>query len=325
MVTELKAEHRVEGIRAFTAFGTRGYGREATAAILKLAHEYPLYSQVVDPTLTHPSAIGQLCQAAQEAFRRPLSGTELTPIDPQDSTPLLLDELQKGNRNSRPFAAKVLADMRRSPETDAKLTAVLTDAVEKERDPEVLRVLAESLFRIDRDGQASAAVVEKVIQGGNPALVEALVNEAGTLAVTGGEYPAPKALPTFKLLLGKVKHPDPVIRRTIVASLARSFRFGGEEILPALMAAYEKSELEDRRVLLTALQQVATNPTNRRSDERRAVPPGLEAFLARIIETEEEERLRQTATMLQNFLAANRARPPRVFREVKAKPSTPPK
>lgn len=44
--TELKAENRIDAVRAMAAFGVRGYGKEAAEVLVKLIPEYPLIRQL---------------------------------------------------------------------------------------------------------------------------------------------------------------------------------------------------------------------------------------------------------------------------------------
>src|SRR5262249_33452889 len=92
MVTELKAAIRVDGLKAYAAFGSNGYGPEATEAILEMMRGY-------DATNTDSGDDdGKVVDAAYRAVGKIGEAT----------VPALTSAVKEKNRNVRRFAINAL-------------------------------------------------------------------------------------------------------------------------------------------------------------------------------------------------------------------------
>jgi beta-lactamase regulating signal transducer with metallopeptidase domain len=152
--TELKVEYKVEAITALTEFGRRGYGREATEAILDVMQYYSVLT--IDD-----SAPGRLKKAALDAFDRNLtiSGDRIPPIDPRKSVPVLAKELKSENENRRLFAATALE--RLGPLAKDAVDALL-QSFDTEKNDNIARKEAEALFEADVTGDAMILLYRKM-------------------------------------------------------------------------------------------------------------------------------------------------------------------
>jgi hypothetical protein len=145
LVTELKPEVRVEGIRALSAFGANGYGAEAAAAILEVMKGYDVMSGDKDDervTQAGLLAVGKVGAAA---------------------VPVLRDGIRDANRNVRRFAVTALA--RGAPEAEAAGPALL--AAMRDKDPYVRQHAIRAVDNIDLKAE-----------GAIPALTAALRDDA---------------------------------------------------------------------------------------------------------------------------------------------------
>jgi HEAT repeat protein len=135
LLTELSPDVRAEGIKAITAFGKNGYGKEAVAAIMDVMSGYDVQDltddqKVIDAATQGVSKIGE------------------------DALPLLLEELKKGKPNSRLFAATCL------PFFGAKARAGIPDLAKALKDSNtfVRRQALSALSSIDQKGESVRAV-----------------------------------------------------------------------------------------------------------------------------------------------------------------------
>jgi hypothetical protein len=93
MMTDLKPETRIEAIKALSAFGANGYGKEAAEAIIQLMRGYEFPGRDRDDQ--------NVINAAESAFRK---------IGPEGAS-ALIEELEHGKLNGRRFAIAALQNM----------------------------------------------------------------------------------------------------------------------------------------------------------------------------------------------------------------------
>src|SRR5207237_2431758 len=108
LLTELKSDIRIDGIKALTAFGVNGYGPEAAAAVLETVKGY-------DVTLPYKDD-EEVYKTANEAVER--IGAP--------AVPALRDALAGDNKNLRRFAAVGLGGI--GPDAKAAMPALLQAA-----------------------------------------------------------------------------------------------------------------------------------------------------------------------------------------------------
>ncbi|MBN1588615.1 MAG: polysaccharide biosynthesis/export family protein [Pirellulales bacterium] len=102
--TEVSPDRRFEAIQALTAFGARGYGKEAAEVIATLMRQHG--GDVLDGT-----ARTRLLAAGIAAFTDTEQAGKVgfpDAIPPEDGVPVLCRELSEGNRKSRGFALYAL-------------------------------------------------------------------------------------------------------------------------------------------------------------------------------------------------------------------------
>jgi HEAT repeat protein/beta-lactamase regulating signal transducer with metallopeptidase domain len=272
LVTELKPEIRIDGIKALREFGANGYGPEATAAILQVMQGYDVTAGNQDD--------GNVVNA----------GLEAVPKIGKPAVPVLIGGLQGENRNGRRFAAAALgrlgADARpalpalikaiRDEDPSIRHCAVLSvegiqpDApgliealigLLKDKDWESLRShAAQYLGLTPSRPQMSLAV---------PALVEALHDENAqvrfeALTSLGRLRPeAPKVVPA----LAKLLHDADNSMRIQSMSMLSDYGPAAREAVPALVALLKDSGLpgETRKQAVIALGVIGP-------DAKEAVP-----------------------------------------------------
>lgn len=93
LMSDLKPDVRIEAIKALSAFGANGYGKEAAEAIIQLMGGYEIPS--------HDPDDHKVINAAESAFRK---------IGPEGIAPLV-EELEHGKLSGRRFAIAALRNM----------------------------------------------------------------------------------------------------------------------------------------------------------------------------------------------------------------------
>ena len=127
--TELNKERHIEIVKAFAAFGRKGYGTEATKAILDLLDNYPNIDLSVRQNRERTTN-DSIQKAVDDAFR--------SAIPLRDSLPLIFDayQQQKGNLKEQMFFLLSLCLYRTDQELDKELLQPLVPVfIEKLRDP----------------------------------------------------------------------------------------------------------------------------------------------------------------------------------------------
>lgn len=218
--TELKAERRVEAIRAMGAFGTNGYAQEAATAIITVVKRYDVESAADDDQI--------VIAAAEKAFRR---------IGPSASQPLIR-ALGDADQAARRYSAIVLKQVRPGP---SAVTALV--AATKDTDPHVRRIAVVALARNADPATARPAVAALIAALGDDDLetrrfaAQAMgeIGASGTRATSG--------------LISALKDGHPHVRRDAVEALGQ-IRPNPKRITPAAVRALEA---EDRELVVPAL------------------------------------------------------------------------
>lgn len=178
ILTELKGSIRVDGMRAFAAFGANGFGGEATQAILEIMRgydttQYPMSDDDTAVMTAAAQAVGKIGAAALPALRQAVEGK---------------------NRNARHFAIMALESMR----TNALSAVPALIQAMKNEDAETRSRALQAVWLIDSHAK-----------GFVPALIEALKDESApirkraaiTLRESGIVEDAKPAIPALLELL----------------------------------------------------------------------------------------------------------------------------
>lgn len=142
LVTELKPELRIEGIKALSAFGVNGYAAEATTAILDVVRVYD-YDRVDD----HDKKV-------LDAGR-----TGLVKIGQEHAIPALIEEVEKGKRSGKRFAVMVLREFGPAAQKAAPAVAGLL-----EEDATMYAITLRTLTDIDREGVSVPALADFAVK-----------------------------------------------------------------------------------------------------------------------------------------------------------------
>jgi RNA polymerase sigma factor (sigma-70 family) len=241
LMTDLKPETRAEAIKAMSAFGANGYGREATVAIVEAMRGYDL---TWDDQETHV-----VLDAGQRGLGK--IGAEALPV--------LVDELKKGEKNSRRFVLYALPGFYGG----AKAAVPAVREALKDVDPDVRNWAITALLSID-DGTSVTALadlmkdndvsvrfhaLEALSQFGpkakaaTPKLLEAVVKDAAPRcrrqALAALKFVKPDAKTVVPTLREALRDEDPDLRLNAISFLGE---LGPEakEAVPDLIAALKK-------------------------------------------------------------------------------------
>lgn len=144
LLTELKGSIRVDGMKAFAAFGANGYGTEATQAILEIMHGYDVTKSLGDDEVVVHAGRSALSKIGAPAL------------------PALVEAVEEKNRNVRLFAIKALEGMR----SDARSAVPVLLKAMKNEDGVTRRYALEA-----------ARFIDSHAKGYVPALIDALKDE----------------------------------------------------------------------------------------------------------------------------------------------------
>lgn len=145
LLTELKGSIRIDGIKAFAAFGANGYGPEATRAILDIMRGY-------DTTRGDENDDdGAVVWAGYRAIVK--IGA--------DAVPNLTDAVKSANRNVRRFAIQALGSLG----TDARSAIPAILQAMKDDDSETQRRAIVAVRRIDEHAKGVVAALMTVLKG----------------------------------------------------------------------------------------------------------------------------------------------------------------
>lgn len=223
LVSDLKPEVRIEAIKALSAFGANGYGKEAAEAIIEVMRGY-------DPAGGDDRPV---IDAAYSAFRK---------IGPE-GVPVLLDELKHGKRNGRRFAIIALAftDAASSKAVAPAILEAIKDEDSFVRHQAVMNVKTGSI-----DPKRQVTALTEALTDEDPNIRNAAV---GRLSQMGQD--AKSALPA---LIGALKDQKAGIRRSVVWAL-KTTGAKVQDVMPGLIQALKD---EDQMVREAATEYVQT-------------------------------------------------------------------
>jgi HEAT repeat protein/beta-lactamase regulating signal transducer with metallopeptidase domain len=234
LVTELKPEVRVEGIRALSAFGTNGYGAEAAAAIVEVMKGYDVTIGDKDDRSVVQAGFDAVAKVGAAAV------------------PVLRDGVRDKNRNVRRFAVTVLA--RGVPEAEATVPALL--AAIRDKDPFTCRGAIEAVENIDPKAKGFIPALTAALQD-NDTPVRDLAMRA--LARRG-----PSARAAVPALVGLLKDNNAELRRLAVAALSH-IKPDTKAVVPALIRALNDPDASVQGDVIKLLGQLGP-------DAKAAVP-----------------------------------------------------
>jgi hypothetical protein len=262
--TELKTERRTEAIRAFTEFGRRGYGKEATQAILEVMRDYSV-------RITGGSSPKDLLKdAALAAFVGQNDATgETEPIAPEQSVPILINELKEGNENTRYFALYALASM--GPGAKAAIPTLMALWNSKPVD-ETTGLTIQGIVAADETGEHVVsllraylanhdakrfAIVTNALFSGR--LVKVVESDQQGIGGMGGAVLLPdsyrltdKGRAVVAVLVEGVGDKQAEIRHAAIRALGQMGP-AAKIALPVLIHAFSKGDAEDRKAVAMAL------------------------------------------------------------------------
>jgi hypothetical protein len=164
---DLSPERRTEAIKALTAFGSHGYGKEAAEAIVAAMRDYHFdvatvsIMDVNSATSTDPIRI--MKRAAMEAVTtRPGRSDDRPAIAPEDAVPVLIDELKQGPPNGRLFAA---AACYKIGEAAKSAIPALVELVKTGKDSEVRIGALRAVARVENAGDTTVSLVVEIAKG----------------------------------------------------------------------------------------------------------------------------------------------------------------
>ena len=253
--TELKAELRVEALKAMGAFGANGYGEEAAAAILRVMKVHDIASTYPDEQM--------VCQAADFALRK--IGAS--------ATKSLIPAVKSKDKNTRRFAALML---RRFPPSKDALPALI--AATKDVDPgvrlyavpalekygaEAVPALIASLRDTEYDVSFSAAVVlatmGQSVKGVVPKLIAAreqiCIARKNALEALRGMRPQPDPEIVIPTLIERLADEDRDVQEIAIAYV-RDIGPRARQAVPALIKAFSKVYRDNRVLVVEALGEI---------------------------------------------------------------------
>ena len=215
LATDLKPEVRAEAIKALSAFGANGYGREATLAIVEAMRGYEINPGDAEGN--------KVMEVARQGLRK----------IGQEAVPILVEELKKGRKNGRVFALSAM------PHIAGKAKSAVSAVTEALKDPDAnIRNWAIGALRsIDRDGASVPALAELVTDDD-----ESVRSWAIDLLARFGEK-SKVAIP--KLLVAAVKDSNANIRQRALAAL-RDIKPEPKTIVPTLKEALKDNNRNAR-------------------------------------------------------------------------------
>jgi HEAT repeat protein/beta-lactamase regulating signal transducer with metallopeptidase domain/protein involved in polysaccharide export with SLBB domain len=235
LITELKPDARIDGMKALGAFGSNGYAKEAIATILEIVRGY-------DPALNdHDDQ--RVLRAAYQALAR----------IGEPTVSALRDQLKRGSPNGPRFAITALKEL--GPAGQAALPELL--AALKAEDAFVQRQALEALGKVTvRTTPENAAAVAQLLREKDTAVRQQAIR------ILGRFRPASPAV--IDALARALKDEDANTRYQAAATLAQ-YGPAAARAVPALVEALKDEVAGVRRNAAWALGTI-------KADARVAVP-----------------------------------------------------
>ncbi|HZV08083.1 MAG TPA: M56 family metallopeptidase [Gemmataceae bacterium] len=203
LLTELKGTIRVDGMKAFAAFGANGYGPEAMEAILDIMRGYnTMHDQPLDDD-------GAVVRSAYEAIGK------IGAV----AVPTLTKAVKDKNRNVRRFAVKALGSLG----TDARSAMPEILQAMKGDDSQLQRVAIAAVRSIDWHAEGVVTALVETLKGkapGNRSMAVQLLSDIGE-----------EARPAIPALIAVLKDKDANVRRATAQAL-RVLGAGKEAVVP---------------------------------------------------------------------------------------------
>ena len=214
--TELKADLRIEALKAMGAFGANGHGREATVAIIDAASGYYIRSRSNDDQ--------RVVDAAWMALKK---------IGPAAAAPLIAAAKDE-NRSRRRFAVGRLNQFDRNEDVANALVLASKDA-----DPQIRRG---AIWALSTQGSLGVAALADMLQHDD---LETRTAAAQVLSDMG-----PTAVVAAPALIGAARDPNRSVRNQALAALA-AIHADPKIVVPVLVEALRD---DDQGVRQTAVQ-----------------------------------------------------------------------
>jgi HEAT repeat protein/beta-lactamase regulating signal transducer with metallopeptidase domain/protein involved in polysaccharide export with SLBB domain len=258
MTTELKADVRIDAMKALGVFGTNGYAREATAVILEIMRGYDASLDDHDDQ--------RVVRAACKALAR-IGEPAVTP---------LRDELKRGTLNGRRFAVTALKELgpaghTATPDLIAALPAedvyvhrqalFALAGLGVEGTPDYIAAFAEVLRGKDAAARRQAAGILSKVNPPSPAVIDALARalqdpdweiRAHTAQLLGTKRSA--AAGAVPALLERLKDDKPLVRVNAAVALG-NIKAHARTVVPALAQALRDDNTDVCRNAADALAQ----------------------------------------------------------------------
>jgi RNA polymerase sigma factor (sigma-70 family) len=226
LLTELSPDVRAEGIKAITAFGKNGYGKEAVAAIVDVMSGYDVQDLTDDQKVIDAATLG------------------VAKIG-EDALPMLLEELKKGKPNSRLFAAHCL------PFFGAKARAAIPDLAKALKDSNafVRRQALSALHSIDDKGESVRSVSACLTDE------DVMVRQAAIYTLE--HFVRSKVKEAIPPLLKASTTDKSSDNRRAALDILNRLQLAPSVVLPAFREALKDTDPNNRRVVLDYLTNLA--------------------------------------------------------------------
>jgi beta-lactamase regulating signal transducer with metallopeptidase domain/HEAT repeat protein len=241
LVTELKPDIRIDGIKALREFGANGYGPEATAAILQVMRGYDINGGNKDDV--------DVFQAGIEAVRK-IGKPSVTP---------LIGGVRGDNRNGRRFAVNALGQL----DSDAQAAAPALIKAMRDEDALVRENAANAVYRIQPEAQGFAAALAEMLKDDLPSLRANAASFLGNLKLSEG-----RAF-TVPALVAVLEDPDANVRLAAISALV-NIKPPARELIPGVA-----KRLTDN---FSTVQRQAFEIINTYGPEAKAAVPALIAI-----------------------------------------------
>ena len=213
LLTELKESIRVDGMKAFAAFGTNGYAAEATEAILDIMRSYDTMMIVVGNT-------GGAFHSINRNNAIVVAGSEAIWEIGAEAVPVLAEAVKSRNRNVRRFAIVSLREFKGGVQS---AIPTLLQAF-KSDDPATRELAIRAVGNIDG---GTKEVLDALIEALNDKSKDLRANAVDALGNIGES-----AKPAIPALLKALEEKNSVVRHNAITALRKVG--AGAKAVPAI-------------------------------------------------------------------------------------------